>query len=419
MEQPQPLSEFLRYVPQPQQLEFHAGAGIWFLRGLSCGTGAGKTLCGLAEDIRWALKYPGSVGYIFEPSYPMVRRILLPTLESPLLLGSPVEANPNVKEYNKAEARLDWRNGSRWYFVSLEDPERAEGPNVDYAHIDEARLVRHFDLAWLTIIRRLRGSGRCQTPLTPAVWITTTPDSPGSDLYNVLENPETRGRNVKLLRWSIYDNAKLPKSFIDEIVRTHTGGLADRFIYGRFAAVAGGSLPFDSSLHVRTADRGHLQFVRYGVDFGWTNPTAILAVGFDGDARAWVLEEVYERHMTAEDIVRRLLEMSARAKYGPGQIMCDASEPETIAKMRLANLDARPYTFKRDDGLREMGGRFAKAGDGRPRLFVSPACVNLISELLEYRDDVKERDHAVDALRYALPLAEPTGPVQVRRGLVK
>jgi hypothetical protein len=29
----------------------------------------------------------------------------------------------------------------------------------------------------------------------------------------------------------------------------------------------------------------------------------------------------------------------------------------------------------------------------------------LVSELLEYREDVKENDHATDALRYSLPLA--------------
>jgi hypothetical protein len=39
--------------------------------------------------------------------------------------------------------------------VSLDDPERAEGPNVDYIHIDEARLVRHLNTAWLTSVRRL------------------------------------------------------------------------------------------------------------------------------------------------------------------------------------------------------------------------------------------------------------------------
>jgi hypothetical protein len=45
-------------------------------------------------------------------------------------------------------------------------------------------------------------------------------------------------------------------------------------------------------------------------------------------------------------------------------------------------------------GLQELGGRFAKAGDGQPRIFVSKKCVNLISELMEYKEEVKENDHA-------------------------
>lgn len=45
-----------------------------------------------------------------------------------------------------------------------------------------------------------------------------------------------------------------------------------------------------------------------------------------------------------------------------------------------------------------------KAVDELPRLFISPRCISLISELLEYKLDVKERDHAVDALRYVLKL---------------
>jgi hypothetical protein len=45
-----------------------------------------------------------------------------------------------------------------------------------------------------------------------------------------------------------------------------------------------------------------------------------------------------------------------------------------------------------------------------PRIFFSPRCISLISELLEYKVDVKERDHAVDALRYALKL-QVTAPL--------
>jgi phage terminase large subunit-like protein len=120
--------------------------------------------------------YPGSVGYIFEPSYPMMKRILFPTLESKDFFGCsfPYTQNPYVANFSRDDMRLDWINGSQWWFVSLEDPERAEGPNIDYAHIDEARLVRHFETAWLTIIRRLRKSGRGKVPINPAVWITTT-----------------------------------------------------------------------------------------------------------------------------------------------------------------------------------------------------------------------------------------------------
>jgi hypothetical protein len=33
--------------------------------------GSGKTKVGCYEDLAWALSYPGSVGYIFEPSHPI------------------------------------------------------------------------------------------------------------------------------------------------------------------------------------------------------------------------------------------------------------------------------------------------------------------------------------------------------------
>jgi hypothetical protein len=64
----------------------------------------------------------------------------------------------------------------------------------------------------------------------------------------------------------------------------------------------------------------------------------------------------------------------------------------------VAGSDAKPYTFKREDGLLELGSRLTPASDGKPRRFVSKRCVNRISELLEYREDVKENDHASDAL---------------------
>jgi hypothetical protein len=96
-----------------------------------------------------------------------------------------------------------------------------------------------------------------------------------------------------------------------------------------------------------------------------------------------------------------------RKIYGSGPVVCDKSEPESIAKFRrglpergILGFAAEPYMHKREDGLRDLGARFAKAGDGHPRFNISSRCVNAISELLEYNIEVKERDHTVDGIRY-------------------
>lgn len=100
---------------------------------------------------------------------------------------------------------------------------------------------------------------------------------------------------------------------------------------------------------------------------------------------------------------------SLQETWGHGIFWCDGSEPRTITSLSRAGLNARANKSKRDDGIREVGGRLKDAGDGRHRLYVSPDCVNLIEELQIYNADKKERDHAVDALRYAVMGAKILG----------
>jgi hypothetical protein len=340
---------------------------------------------------------PGAVGYIFEPSYRMVRRILIPTLEG--LLGTPIESNHAVEEYTKTESRIDFRNGSKLWFGGLEEPEMAEGPNIDLIQADEARLVRHFDTAWQVIQRRLRGStpGKYHT----GAYVTTTPDAPGSVLHNFFENPTTKNPDSQTYRMSIDDNIHLPSDYVEGIKRTHHGGLAERFLYGRFAAVGAGTVPFDYTVHVvKTIDPSTLTQIVYGVDFGWTNPSCILAIGFDSDGRAYVLEEFYLSRVPQDRLLLEAKEMTTR--WGKGTFYCDPTQTQTIESWKSAGLNAVRCEAKRDEGIREMAGRFQVLGDKQPRIFIASECVNLTAELQAYDETVKENDHAVDALRYAL-----------------
>jgi phage terminase large subunit len=390
----------MNYRPHKVQEKFHGDRLNVLWRFIIGGTGSGKTEAGTGEAIYWAIRYPNSVGAIYEPTYPMLDSILIAKLDK--LLGAPFERNPLVKRYNKNERMIEWRWGSQTWLKSLQEPERAEGQNLDWAWIDEARLVRHLDLALQVIGRRLRGSGS-GSPV--GAWLTTTPNSPGSDLWHFTEDPKNRVPSSRIYRMSIFDNPHLPGEYVEEMVRTHPGGLGKRFVEGFFADVGAGTYPFDYSVNVADPP-SEFKSVIYGVDFGWTNPSVVYPIGFDGDGRAYVLDEVYRPQLTVEALAQEAKALQVR--YGRGPLFCDRSEPRTIDALKRAGLDARADASKFDDGVREIGGRLIKAGDGRPRLIISLQCVNLIEELQLYDAFLpkgKQRDHGCDALRYALASA--------------
>lgn len=385
---------------------FHADRHRYKFRLISSGTGGGKTFAGVFEDLYWAMKYDGCVGYIFEPTYKMVNRILIPTLEDEQLLGKPLESNPLVSKYNRSDNFLEFINGSKIWFASLEDPEMSEGSNIDFAHIDEPRLVRDFPTAWQTIRRRLRGSQRGKYPI--GAWLTTTPDvnvpyepktRSGSMMYSFFEYAPTRNDKAQIYSWSVEDNPYLSEDYIQDVKDAHTGGYYDRFVLGKFAEVGIGTFPFDYNMQIVDTVPA-LSKVGFGVDWGWTNPCAILGGGVDGDGRAYIAEEFYGSRKSIEEMIEAAQAMVRHSDRG--YFECDPSQPQSIDKFKRAGLLARGNKTKREEGILDIASRMKPAGDGRPRLFIHKSCVNTISEIQTYDDKVKERDHAVDALRYML-----------------
>ena len=87
-----------------------------------------------------------------------------------------------------------------------------------------------------------------------------------------------------------------------------------------------------------------------------------------------------------------------------------------MPERRILGFAAEPYSHKRDDALRDLGARFARAGDGRARFYISSRCVNAISELLEYDLEVKERDHAVDVISHRIALKSTAPLIAFRFG---
>jgi hypothetical protein len=177
-------------------------------------------------------------------------------------------------------------------------------------------------------------------------------------------------------------------------------------------------------------------------DHGWEDPGCLLLVlvlGRGRDAVAWVVEEVYERHRTEGwwvDQAKLWLELYPRARfYG------DPSMPSRVEAYRRAGANTQEVNNSIDDGVAAVADRFlirkryddeGNELEGYAKLYVSPRCVNLLTELgcevppyldgrkpldgigpyMRKRDSevegryldeiVDKNNHASDALRYGI-----------------
>ena len=235
--------------------------------------------------------------------------------------------------------------------------------------------------------------------------------------------------NHALYRASTWANAhNLPEGFVADL--GYTGAFAEQEIEGLFVAFEGLVYALDAS----SREGGNLKAwgkptsdfasVIGGIDWGYTNPAALLVFGLDGDRRAWQLDEFYQRRASLEEIILPALVKLTR-QYGVSHWYADAADPEAIDRannvLAREGLQCRVRPVVKGAGsvragIQTVTSLLALREDGTRGLYVDPArCVNTIAEFGSYayataerskrdpsEEPVKQSDHAMDALRYAL-----------------
>ena len=141
----------------------------------------------------------------------------------------------------------------------------------------------------------------------------------------------------------------------------------------------------------------------FGLDFGFTDPTAFVAMLIDEeDAKIYVFDEFYLRGVTNARIAERIDAMG----YAGQRIVCDSAEPKSIQELQDLGIRAEPSRKGRDSVLH---------GIQKLQNFtwvVSTKCVEFFHEISNYaweKDkfgkpvDKPEHEfsHCMDAARYA------------------
>ena len=154
-----------------------------------------------------------------------------------------------------------------------------------------------------------------------------------------------------------------------------------------------------------------------GIDFGHTNPAAVIPIEIDADNHYWIQDEWYKTQQTTEQIAQIALSYKSRECYA------DPAEPDRIQTLNRLGLNCREVSKDIVAGIDKVKELFKQG-----RIHINPKCVNLIWELETYHYPekkpeqnekevpVKENDHALDALRYCLYTINPiTKRVQPKR----
>lgn len=269
-----------------------------------------------------------------------------------------------------------------------------------------------------------------------SMFCTTNPDSP----YHYIKTDyiDKAVEDVcRVFSFTIDDNPNLPSDYVIQLKKEFSGLWYDRFILGKWVLAEGtvydmwNEARFCISTSTLLKKAGKPQFRNYvvGVDYGTSNPTSFLMVGFDSyDGPKYVVKEYYHdgrKNGQKTDAQYRVDLLDFIQGYNVTAIVLDPSAASFKTELRSHGVITRDANNSKIDGIRYVSSLL-----NQDKLFIDYSCFNLKKEFTAYVWDqnaqkrgldepIKEFDHALDALRYALYTIFGTGQGGIIAGMKK
>ena len=335
------------------------------------GTRSGKTYAILQYLIVKSIENPQTIT-IVRKTIPSLKRTVIKDFKDILNgLGIWKESDYNISD------RVWTYNGATIQFISTDDAEKLRGVKSDILFIDEASEIDEESYFQLSI----RTTGQIILAYNPTI-------SP----YHWLRQMQDCDRFVTTYK----DNPYLPSEMIKSIEDLEVKNPKYWKIYG-----LGEFAPNERAIYqFEIVDDYEAEFVAFGLDWGWNDKMAMVAVYRNGD-KLYVEEIIYESKMTMTDLVNRLRNLGVERE----EIWCDSSEPRSVEELYRAGFNAKAV---------KKGPDSIKFGIGVLQNFtihLKKDSQNLINEMYGYQyaqdkygytTDTPEEglDHLLDAMRY-------------------
>lgn len=361
-------------------------------RVVNIGRRGGKTTLAIEEMIGKAVaKKDRRIAYV-APTYQQARDIAWEGLKK--------RVRPIVKNINESrlEITVMTQEGGESLIVlrGWESIETLRGQRFDFIVIDEVAMMRNFWIGWQEVIRPTLSDTKGET-----LFISTPK---GFNHFYDLYNLQDKDSDYKSFHFTTYDNPNVPAEEVDKAKKELTENRFAQEYMADFRKQEGLVYKeFNRERHVTLDQPKSVVKVIEGVDFGYTNPAAVVPIKVDADNHYWISSEWYKTGQTTDQIIQ------IAQSYHPTEVYPDPAEPDRIEQMNRAGLNCREVSKDIEAGIDRVRELFKQG-----RIHIHPNCVNLIWELETYsypekKPDknepelpIKENDHALDALRYAL-----------------
>jgi hypothetical protein len=268
---------------------------------LVCGFGAGKTYALVSKSIILASMNVGCISAIFEPTAPMLRDILMRTMNELLELW---EIPFTFRASPLPEYQLQFKEGVHTILLrTILTYQRLRGQNLCAVGFDEADTVnkRDAEQAMNMALARLR-SGNVQQ-----FYATTTPEG-HSWAFDTFE--KNAKEDTRLIRAKTSDNPYLPEGFIDSLLENYPPQLIQAYLNGNFCNLTSGQVysRFNREKHLINELPFPLEneVLKIGIDFNVMNCNAVVCVTTGG--KLLVVDEIVKQQDTdalAREIKRR------------------------------------------------------------------------------------------------------------------
>lgn len=414
------------------------------------GYGSGKSLILVITMIALGIVYGGD--YVIARQYmPELRR-------TTMRLFHEIVPKDLLIEWKEAagECKIKSAQGeATYFFVGLDEAEKLDSLNLSGIGIDEASQTT--EEAYLKLQGRLRNKKGLRKSLLVGnpkghdyVYKYFLEKKCFQDFYHptlrrVVTADEQKAQ-YKLIKAPSTENVHLSPDYLQKMFATYSKERIQRDVYGSFDSFEGQVYTeFDRQIHVVQPFRIPETWERHiRIDHGFRNPAAVLFFAISPDGEVYVYREWYKTEHLIKEILHgnpkeqkegflksiQPWEKFLTAKIDPSVKAHDGKDktskydeyvanwPETLPPLTMAKNDVT-VGIDRVKSYLKLHPKLKK-----PLLYIFDTCTNLLEEITtyryqelrpnqegrraEYEKPVKNKDHALDALRYMIvDLPEP------------